>query len=158
MSGLTTGKLPYPTGTDKVRDGDNAMQALAEAADNVTAWFARPNNDSVPPNTWGNVTGGGVVMPAGRYLVIAVCNWNTDAAEQSVTYTWLNAQMDGQQVGVSAPYVGGKNGGGWNTTTLMASLPHAGGIMSLSFQFGFAGNTVTAAAGSTITATRLGPL
>jgi len=33
MSGSTPNGLPYPTGTDKVRDGDNAMQALAEAAD-----------------------------------------------------------------------------------------------------------------------------
>jgi hypothetical protein len=31
MSGQTAGGLPYPTGTDKVRDGDNAMKALADA-------------------------------------------------------------------------------------------------------------------------------
>jgi hypothetical protein len=31
MSGTTPGGLPYPTGTDLVRDGDNAIQALAEA-------------------------------------------------------------------------------------------------------------------------------
>lgn len=31
MSGATAGGLPYPTGTDKVRDGDNAIQALADA-------------------------------------------------------------------------------------------------------------------------------
>lgn len=34
----TSGGLPYPTGTDKVVDGDNAIQALAEA---VEARFAR---------------------------------------------------------------------------------------------------------------------
>jgi hypothetical protein len=30
---LTPGGLPYPTGTDKVVDGDNAIKALAEAID-----------------------------------------------------------------------------------------------------------------------------
>jgi hypothetical protein len=29
----TAGGLPYPVGTDKVRDGDNAIKALAEALD-----------------------------------------------------------------------------------------------------------------------------
>lgn len=30
MSGTTPGGLPYPSGTDLVRDGDNAIKALAE--------------------------------------------------------------------------------------------------------------------------------
>lgn len=35
MGGTTTPvALPYPTGTDRVADGDNAIQALAEAVDN----------------------------------------------------------------------------------------------------------------------------
>lgn len=33
MSGTTPHGLPFPTGTDKVRDGDNAMEALARATD-----------------------------------------------------------------------------------------------------------------------------
>lgn len=33
MAGVTPHGLPYPTGTDLVRDGDNAIQALAEALD-----------------------------------------------------------------------------------------------------------------------------
>lgn len=33
MSGTTTRGLPYPTGTDRVADGDNAIQSLAEAVD-----------------------------------------------------------------------------------------------------------------------------
>lgn len=43
MSGVTTpGGLPYPTGNDKVRDGDDAIKALAEAADRAdcVAWAA----------------------------------------------------------------------------------------------------------------------
>lgn len=33
MPGTTTNGLPYPVGTDRVMDGDNAMQSLAEAVD-----------------------------------------------------------------------------------------------------------------------------
>jgi hypothetical protein len=33
MSGTTPHGLPFPTGTDKVRDGDNAIEALARAVD-----------------------------------------------------------------------------------------------------------------------------
>lgn len=33
MPANTTNGLPYPVGTDRVMDGDNAMQALAEAVD-----------------------------------------------------------------------------------------------------------------------------
>lgn len=33
MGGTTTNGLPYPVGTDRVMDGDNAIQALAEAID-----------------------------------------------------------------------------------------------------------------------------
>lgn len=33
MSGQSTHGLPYPTGTDLVRDGDNAIKALADAVD-----------------------------------------------------------------------------------------------------------------------------
>jgi hypothetical protein len=33
MAGTTTNGLPYPTGTDLLMNGDNAIQALAEAID-----------------------------------------------------------------------------------------------------------------------------
>jgi len=33
MAGTTSTGIPYPTGTDRVADGDNAMQAMAEALD-----------------------------------------------------------------------------------------------------------------------------
>lgn len=36
MAGTTTNGLPYPTGTDRVMDGDNAIQALAEEVDKDT--------------------------------------------------------------------------------------------------------------------------
>jgi hypothetical protein len=38
MAGVTVPLgFPYPTGTDRVADGDNAMQAMAEAIDNYLA-------------------------------------------------------------------------------------------------------------------------
>ena len=33
MAGATTNGIPYPTGSDRVMDGDNAMQAMAEKID-----------------------------------------------------------------------------------------------------------------------------
>jgi hypothetical protein len=36
MAGTTTNGLPYPTGTDLLMNGDNAIQALAEAIDAKT--------------------------------------------------------------------------------------------------------------------------
>lgn len=44
MSGTTPGGLPYPTGTDLVRDGDNAIKALAEALDPRTAGLIAVGN------------------------------------------------------------------------------------------------------------------
>jgi hypothetical protein len=39
MGGITTNlKIPYPVGTDRVADGDNAMQALAERVDARLPW------------------------------------------------------------------------------------------------------------------------
>lgn len=45
MGGTTTHGLPFPTGTDRVMDGDDAIKALAEAVDASlwgTAWTAAP--------------------------------------------------------------------------------------------------------------------
>jgi hypothetical protein len=38
MAGTTPNGLPYPTGTDLVRDGDNAIKALADAVDTRLGW------------------------------------------------------------------------------------------------------------------------
>jgi hypothetical protein len=40
MPGQTANGLPYPTGTDRVMDGDDAIRALAEALD--PPWLALP--------------------------------------------------------------------------------------------------------------------
>lgn len=49
--------LPYPVGTDRVMDGDNAMQALAERVEAVLGtgrvWTAKQGNPvPVPVNAW----------------------------------------------------------------------------------------------------------
>lgn len=55
MSGTVNG-LPYPTGTDKLRDGDNAIQALAEAiGPRLSAGWSGEFN--VSTNSDANVTG-----------------------------------------------------------------------------------------------------
>jgi hypothetical protein len=62
MAGTTTNGLPYPTGTDRVADGDNAIQALAEKVDRDTglgAW------KTYTPTMTGWTIGGGSV--SGRY-------------------------------------------------------------------------------------------
>jgi hypothetical protein len=41
MSGTTSGGLPYPTGSDLVRDGDNAIQALAEKVQSKYGSFSQ---------------------------------------------------------------------------------------------------------------------
>lgn len=54
MGSTTTHGLPYPVGTDRVMDGDNAMQALAEAVDaQLYAGTGAPG----APGMWANATG-----------------------------------------------------------------------------------------------------
>lgn len=50
----TQNGLPYPVGTDKVVDGDNAIKALAEALNGLgKGWNAyRGSTDQFPPNSW----------------------------------------------------------------------------------------------------------
>lgn len=54
MAGTTTHGLPYPTGTDLVRDGDDAIQALAAAVDGaIYAGTGIPNGVGL----WSNFAG-----------------------------------------------------------------------------------------------------
>lgn len=75
MGGTTTTlKLPYPTGTDRVMDGDNAMQALAERVEARMPWgclgYAEnaSNIDVVNAQVLIQVTG--VVVGAGRRILV----------------------------------------------------------------------------------------
>lgn len=57
MSGQTAAdQLPYPTGTDLVRDGDNAIQALAQATDDRYVWHENIGGGKAP-STFRVITG-----------------------------------------------------------------------------------------------------
>jgi hypothetical protein len=75
MGGTTAGGLPYATGTDKARDGDNAIQALAVAIDAKKPWSAvngnRPIGTIATMGTWDPAK---PVKIAGGYGIV-----NTDA-------------------------------------------------------------------------------
>lgn len=159
MSGLTTpGKLPYPEGSDLVRDGDNAIRALAEAAQNAILNFSRLVQDSVPASTWGSLCGGTGEMPAGLYFVFASCLWYPEIATGQAGYTWLHANMNGNTVAKLGPYAGVRRDDAPNSTVLTGVLSFGGGTMSLQTQFGFANAGVAGCIGSSITAIRMGPV
>ena len=71
--------LPYPTGTDRVMDGDNAMEALARAVENMRRLLgygmATANQGGISGET--DLTGLSVTVtiPAGRILRIAAHVW-----------------------------------------------------------------------------------
>jgi hypothetical protein len=48
MPATTTQGLPYPLGTDRVMDGDNAIQSLAQWLDNSFCWGACSIGDTGP--------------------------------------------------------------------------------------------------------------
>lgn len=75
MAGTTTNlKIPYPTGTDRVADGDNAMQSLAERVDVRAPWGClgygetTANIDLANAQLFLQVTG--VVIGAGRRILL----------------------------------------------------------------------------------------
>lgn len=62
-------KLPYPGGTDLVRDGDNAMQALAERIETRMPWgwiasAQTTSNETIPASTAKVVNGLSVTFTA----------------------------------------------------------------------------------------------
>ena len=65
--GTTAGGLPYPDGTAKVVDGDNAMKALAEAVDR-NPYSALARAVGITYNSGWSATGGGMRL-------IAVNGW-----------------------------------------------------------------------------------
>lgn len=93
MATKTANGFPYPVGTDRVMDGDDAIRALAEYTDaktmcwghatkggnqalgtNATAWFS----DLTPVQVCGGVTAdaSGIVVPIrGYYLVWALAHF-----------------------------------------------------------------------------------
>lgn len=69
MPANTPNGLPYPLGTDRVMDGDDAIKALAQKVDdNVKAGIA---SGVVNPTMAGGLDGPGLVvtLPVGRFTV-----------------------------------------------------------------------------------------
>jgi hypothetical protein len=158
MSGLTVpANYPYPTGTDFVRDGDNAIQALAEAAQNAQLTGVRPSDGAAAASTWASLVSASGQMPAGKYLVIANCLWFPAVADGTAGYSWLDARCNGTNVGGQAPFAGVKKNNAPNNTCLIGVVNHGGGTMTLTTEFGFADTQVWGITGSTISAVRLGP-
>lgn len=84
MGGITPApwSLPYPTGTDRVMDGDNAIQALAEK---VAAQWGRMATGAVTVNTVANSNVSfTVTWPVGRFTgqPIAFVIVSTDIADR----------------------------------------------------------------------------
>lgn len=68
MAGTTNPMgFPYPTGTDRVADGDNAMQSLAEAVDDAMAGI-----DAAPVPGAGVTIGNTRVYRRGRVVVLRI--------------------------------------------------------------------------------------
>jgi hypothetical protein len=63
MGGTTpVTSIPYPTGTDRVADGDNAIQALAERIEaryprGIVGWLAKTDSQAGIPDAGANITG-----------------------------------------------------------------------------------------------------
>jgi hypothetical protein len=160
--GLTQGKLPWPAGTELVRDGDNAIRALAEAADPVTLKGLRTSSDGIAASNWANVVGPAVaVMPAGTYLMQAHLFWTYEPGGSA--YTWAKFLMNGITIGGSGRTVGGwsRPGGGsaepihhsWTDIVQFAGPQ----TMTLELQTGFADVTIWVHSGCSVFAVRLGP-
>lgn len=70
MGSTTTDGLPYPVGTDRVMDGDNAMQALAEA---LTGRSARVATGVASITGAANVVRNlAITFPVGRFTVAPI--------------------------------------------------------------------------------------
>lgn len=64
MTGTSAKGYPYPTGTDRVMDGDNAIQALAEKVDSAAGTMA----SGVFTVSAVGVVNTAVTFPVGRFV------------------------------------------------------------------------------------------
>lgn len=65
MPATTPHGLPYPLGTDRVADGDDAIHNLATALDRVAGTAAGTSGIPISAASLGSVA---VTLPAGRFL------------------------------------------------------------------------------------------
>lgn len=113
MSGATaTFAFPYPTGTDRVMDGDNAIQALAEAIEAKLKAFGFPTNLTVPGTVSGaafsgqtglfDSVGGEITVGYGNTGGLAIAQGNV-ATHPNGVVLWVSG------AGLYARMVGGND-------------------------------------------------
>lgn len=87
--------LPFPVGTDRVMDGDDAIAALANRLDGSTGPFASvpfamaagQSNVTISAATQGQVA---ITFPAGRFTIVPVVQMTLQNAAASNVYAMRN--------------------------------------------------------------------
>jgi hypothetical protein len=72
MGSQTPHGYPYPVGTDRVMDGDNAIQALAEAVDAHLRRGVASGSISMPITAVNTTAFATVTFPAGRFTATPI--------------------------------------------------------------------------------------
>jgi hypothetical protein len=110
MGGITTNlKIPYPTGTDRVADGDNAMQSLAERVEARMPWgvLGRASFSAATGAITGEYVIPGltvaVTIPANRVLRVWTILPNVNASVVG-TMAVVYLKNNGANIGVDCKY------------------------------------------------------
>ena len=87
MAGTTAHGLPYPTGSDLIMDGDNAIQALAEAVD--AAALREGDSGTLSP------AAAGFTLAAGFTALGGIVRRRNGVVSVNLTFTITNALSAG---------------------------------------------------------------
>jgi hypothetical protein len=107
---------PYPLGTDRVADGDDAIRSLAEAVDDHAGVFASGivTVVNVTPNTPTTAT---VTFPVGRFtaqpVICLTANGGSTSAYASASHSASAVGPTGFQVNTYRPVGTGNLNVGW---------------------------------------------
>jgi len=142
------------TGNSWQRSGNALVPLLGQTA---SLFFERTTSDATGSSTWGVLTGGSAVMPAGTYIVIGTAVWLPGIDPNAIGYSWLEFTFNGAEFGKTQPYAGVKTGNSGNQTSQVGLRSHPGGTMSLMIRYGFSGYDIWGMPGSSILAVRVGP-
>jgi len=102
--GTTTGGLPWPEGTDLVRDGDNSIRALAEAIDpKLAKWQTTQNNwyngtQEVRSGAWEPTWTFNLPKKANTVLITAIFGLNFVGADSGGALFDMYCKWDGAEL------------------------------------------------------------